>query len=398
MKRGAIAIIVLLLILPISIAEEVIIPESYETNVLDKSLTQETNVYFYAGSNLIASKDNNGEIKYYHSDRLGSNRLTTDEQGNVKEKFKSLPFGQQIENTGIKHSFTGKELDKSDLYYFGARYYDSDLGRFTSVDPVEDNHPYTYVSNDPMNYVDPSGTDFFSTASSDATTVDPEYYNRLEDTWIEEDPYAGYVEYGRTSGGEVISLGSAGNAAGVGLLESPEFMIATLGLSAEVPSFSNAFRKARSTFKSLFDNTAELLFPETQTLALEGAGPITLSTRQAPTFRVPVVNLAEDVTGAKGGENVEVGIRLTKGFRKQLRKLRSESEKINKRIEEEVKKLESNKNHRISSSKEYHFRVDSGSRIFARYNQETQELEIIEYMPSSKHPPRGKWKMKVGNR
>ncbi len=153
-------VIVLLLVLPISIAEEVIIPRSYETNVLDKSLTSEMNVYFYAGDKLIASKNNDG-IKYYHADRLGSNRLTTDEQGNVKEKFKSLPFGQVMENTGIKHSFTGKELDKSNLYYFNARYYDSNLGRFTSVDPVEDNHPYSYVSNNPLNLVDPDGKDEF---------------------------------------------------------------------------------------------------------------------------------------------------------------------------------------------------------------------------------------------
>jgi len=90
---------------------------------------------------------------------LGSNRLTTDSSGEVKEKFKSLPSGQVMENGGVKYSFTGKELDKSGLYYFNARYYDSNLGRFTSVDPVEDNHAYAYVSNNPMNLVDPNGED-----------------------------------------------------------------------------------------------------------------------------------------------------------------------------------------------------------------------------------------------
>ncbi|MBT3395316.1 RHS repeat-associated core domain-containing protein, partial [archaeon] len=63
-----------------------------------------------------------------------------------------------VSNSGVKYAFaTGKELDESDLYYFGARYYDSDLGRFTSVDPVKENEPYSYVRNNPLYYVDPDG-------------------------------------------------------------------------------------------------------------------------------------------------------------------------------------------------------------------------------------------------
>ena len=34
------------------------------------------------------------------------------------------------------YKFTGKELDGSGLYYFGARYYDKSLGRFLSTDLV----------------------------------------------------------------------------------------------------------------------------------------------------------------------------------------------------------------------------------------------------------------------
>ncbi|MBT4334519.1 RHS repeat-associated core domain-containing protein, partial [archaeon] len=52
---------------------------------------------------------------------------------------------------------TGKELDESNLYYFGARYYDSESGRFTSVDPVKENHAYSYVNNNPLNLIDPTG-------------------------------------------------------------------------------------------------------------------------------------------------------------------------------------------------------------------------------------------------
>jgi RHS repeat-associated protein len=101
-------------------------------------------VYFYAGANLVASSSNGDDLEYKYQDRLGSDINS-----------KSLPFGQPIE-VGDRFSFTGKELD-SELYYYYARYYDSELGRFTSVDPVSSEPAYQYVGNNPLNMVDPSG-------------------------------------------------------------------------------------------------------------------------------------------------------------------------------------------------------------------------------------------------
>ena len=62
-------------------------------------------------------------------------------------------------NTGVDYPFTGKKEDESSLYYFGARYYDDNLGRFISVDPVRENEPYSYVRNNPIMLVDPTGMD-----------------------------------------------------------------------------------------------------------------------------------------------------------------------------------------------------------------------------------------------
>jgi RHS repeat-associated protein len=62
--------------------------------------------------------------------------------------------------------FTGKERDsESGLAYFGARYYGSALGRFTSPDSLVDQHPanpqswnlYAYVRNNPLAAIDPTG-------------------------------------------------------------------------------------------------------------------------------------------------------------------------------------------------------------------------------------------------
>jgi RHS repeat-associated protein len=58
--------------------------------------------------------------------------------------------------------FIGKEKDvESQLGDFGARKYSSDIGRFTSIDPMWEMYyawtPYHYCRNNPVNYLDPSG-------------------------------------------------------------------------------------------------------------------------------------------------------------------------------------------------------------------------------------------------
>jgi len=53
---------------------------------------------------------------------------------------------------------------ESGLYYYGGRYYDAELGRFISPDPFvgqpddpQNHNRYSYVVNNPVNYIDPDG-------------------------------------------------------------------------------------------------------------------------------------------------------------------------------------------------------------------------------------------------
>ncbi|MEW6621269.1 MAG: RHS repeat-associated core domain-containing protein, partial [bacterium] len=75
----------------------------------------------------------------------------------VVEQYFYYPFGGGGPVGGP--TFTGKELDDSGLFYFGARYYDPALGRFISPDPVDivGSNPYVYCYNNPLVYVDPNG-------------------------------------------------------------------------------------------------------------------------------------------------------------------------------------------------------------------------------------------------
>jgi len=151
MKKEVLVLLFLVLSLPLASAVDI-----KEVFTIQKDSVQENNAltsnlgktsYFYAGSKLIASKDSDNNIEYHHQDRLGSDINS-----------RQLPFGQELVDSGNRFEFTGKELDdKSGLNYFGARYYDSNLGRFSGVDPVSGQPPYQYVANNPMNYIDPDG-------------------------------------------------------------------------------------------------------------------------------------------------------------------------------------------------------------------------------------------------
>jgi len=127
-----------------------------------------TKKHIFLGSNRIVSVESTGERYYYHSDHIGSSNIITDSTGSQAQLLEYYPFGETKLNQGsdiTNYKFTGKELDAStELYYYGARYYDAELGRFISADMyVQDSsnpqnfNRYTYCFNNPLNYIDPTG-------------------------------------------------------------------------------------------------------------------------------------------------------------------------------------------------------------------------------------------------
>jgi len=107
----------------------------------------------------------NDTMKYfYHTDHLGSTVAVTDRVGNTVWDGEYTPFGKQVGQTGVLKraaKFTGKDLDEDiGLYYFNARWYDQEIGRFISEDPIYDpNNPnlYAYCANNPLKFTDLSG-------------------------------------------------------------------------------------------------------------------------------------------------------------------------------------------------------------------------------------------------
>ena len=149
-------------------AEEISQETSLDSQILTTSQQRES-TYIY-GNGLIASLDDQGNIQYYHKDNLGSIRAITDSNGDIIYATSYEPFGTKFAETGSSsYTYTGKQQDNTGLYYYGARYYDANLGRFTQLDPIlsADDSPYVYVSNNPLKFVDPTGEEHTETFNSE---------------------------------------------------------------------------------------------------------------------------------------------------------------------------------------------------------------------------------------
>jgi RHS repeat-associated protein len=104
------------------------------------------------------------------SDHLGSPRVIADSAtGSVAQRMDFDEFGNVVLDTNpgfTPFGFAGGLFDAdTNLVRFGARDYDSRAGRWTTKDPIRfagrDASFYDYVFADPVNLVDPSGTDIW---------------------------------------------------------------------------------------------------------------------------------------------------------------------------------------------------------------------------------------------
>ena len=108
---------------------------------------------------------------YNYTDHLGNVRLSYAKNNNaaleILEENNYYAFGLRhqgyggvnLGNPNYHYKYNGKELQENSMYDYGARLYMPDIGRWNTIDPLaEKTHdPYSYVWNNPMKFLDPTG-------------------------------------------------------------------------------------------------------------------------------------------------------------------------------------------------------------------------------------------------
>lgn len=67
-------------------------------------------------------------------------------------------------------------LEQNDYRPFGERFYSSDIQRWTTPDPLAEKYydlsPYAFCNNNPINFVDPDGMDWYEDDAGNAKWID----------------------------------------------------------------------------------------------------------------------------------------------------------------------------------------------------------------------------------
>ncbi len=154
-----------------------LIAEADANNVIQK--------YYIYGAGLLAMVTASNDLYCYHFDATGNTVALTNGAGAVVNKYAYTPFGtlsgNSIENIYQPFKFVGQYgvmAEPNGLYYMRARYYDPNVGRFISEDPIGfdggDVNLFAYVGNNPIIGIDPTGLSdlVFNRANGTLTVYD----------------------------------------------------------------------------------------------------------------------------------------------------------------------------------------------------------------------------------
>jgi len=147
---------------------------SYEWEIASDGTTTARTNYSIAGE-LVAIREESGatdELTLAFSDHQGSASAFLNTATGETGTTRYYPFGHKrvVSDPGVNPSdfgFNGQIEDTSTgVMFFGARYYDQNVGRFLAADPMipdprnpADWNPYTFVRNSPVNFGDPTGNE-----------------------------------------------------------------------------------------------------------------------------------------------------------------------------------------------------------------------------------------------
>jgi RHS repeat-associated protein len=191
---------------------------------------------------------NSSGLQYYrHPDWLGSSRVASTPTRGLYYQGEYAPFGENYAETGTTdRNFTGQNQDMvPDLYDFLYREYHPIQGRWISPDRAgmavaDPTNPqswdrYTYLLNNPLQYIDPLGLNYCSPGSA-ITDDQGNFIGYDESRCVTDEQYGdgtGYDGYIYVSPGSSATVDS-GSSSGLGTDASSLFNDLMNGISSAV--------------------------------------------------------------------------------------------------------------------------------------------------------------------
>jgi RHS repeat-associated protein len=140
---------------------------TFITEIMEPDNANVTWRIYYPGGGLRVQTTSTENLSFMVQDHINSTAMILNNSGAVTGEVIYSAWGEvrnSYGSTPTKKLYTGQYEAEAGLYFYNARWFDNELGRFAQADTIipdslnpQSWNRYSYVINNPINYNDPSG-------------------------------------------------------------------------------------------------------------------------------------------------------------------------------------------------------------------------------------------------